>query len=144
MTDNIGREAAIRGLTEYRKELLRNLKIIEETIGLLGGPTETPEPAVVPKESQIPMGGPQRVVIDFLRRSPGQFFRPREVARQITKQGFKPNSPKVWPTQVTNCLRRAVEKGIAGVRETDGRKEYGLKQEVEVASNQDNQENSLS
>lgn len=136
MTTDSGREAAIKGLRQYQKELLNQLREVERSIATIAG---TPEDSkrentgLTPVRSDTGDVGPQRLVETYLRNHPGRFFKPQDIAKDAKRSGYQPRSPKHWVTQVRNCLRSAVGKGIAEVREDGaGKKKYGLKQQAEA------------
>ena len=143
MSNMSGRDAAINGLRQYRKELLSQLRQVEESIVKFGGTVEegaTPEPADVRGDLGDSSMGPQRLIEEYLQRSPGKFFRPALLAKRIVEWGYHPTSPKLWTTQVRNCLKRAVEKGIAETKTgADGKIRYGLKQETETSPTEEGQ-----
>jgi len=142
MSNKTDRDTAIRVLRERQERLTGDIKklheksqAIDQSIKLLLQESdERTELLVEHKALPDLMAGPQAIVEQFLRGSPGQFFRPRELARQIVKQGYEPKNPKLWPTQVNNCLKRAVEKNIADIQEVEDKKEYGLKLNSETIS----------
>lgn len=143
MTKTTGREAAIDGLHRYRKELLNQLRQVEMAMVAIGGPIEedgTALPVVTHNDLKTKDLGPQQIVENSLRESPDKSFRPRLLAKRIVEGGYQPTSPKVWPNQVTNCLKRAVAKGIA--EETtgpDGKKRYKWKQGAETKPTENSQ-----
>jgi hypothetical protein len=137
MTGMTGRDAAIQGLRGYRKELVDNieklkedLRVVDRSIALLGGSTASRELIETLSRAMSQDAGPQEAVENFLRASPGRYYRPREVGKLIREAGYQPKTakPEIWFAQVTNCLRRAVNKGIAEMKQIDGKKTYGLKQ----------------
>ena len=136
MTGKTGREAAVSGLQAYRSELLveqeriqSDLAAVDRSIELLIGTAiakQQPNEHSQPSSQEV---GPQEMVVRFLSKNPGRFFKPSELARLIRISGYHLANPKTWPTQVTTCLKRAVVKGFAELREdADGKKRYGLKQ----------------
>jgi len=149
MTGTTGRNAAIQGLRDYRKELVdsidklqEDLRVVDRSIALLGGSIAGPESAETLTQTVDQNAGPQELVENFLHASPGKFYRPRDLGKLILETGYHPKTkkPEIWFAQVTNCLRRAVNKGIAEMRELEGKKTYGLKQanETQLETAQDN------
>jgi len=131
MSLTTGQKAAIKGLRQYLDELMDKAREVKEQIAKIGGSTEEVEavpPAESHHQSEISGLGPQQVVEHFFQGSQGKFFPPRVIAKRIVEQGYQPKNPKLWRTQVTNCAKRAVTKGIAEIREIEGKKTYGLKQ----------------
>jgi len=131
-------EAALDGLRTYRAELEAEIRqlvgplqdelaAIDKAIKVLGGATQQHEAAVPNMESLFDRG-PQGVVIGFLRRCPGQMFKPSVLARLILAGGYKPSTPRLWATQTRTALVRAVGKGIAiEGRDADGKMTFGLR-----------------
>ncbi len=132
MTNTNGREAAIKGLHQYREELLDQLQEVEKSILKFGGdiePHKKMEKSPPHDELMTSDLGPQQLVEKYLRDHPGKFFKTQFIAKELIQGGYHPNSPKFWVTQVRNCLRTAVKKGIAEFREdAPGKRRFGLKQ----------------
>jgi hypothetical protein len=136
MTGTTSRNAAIQGLKDYRKELAghisqlqEDLRVVDQSIVLISGHPSTPESSGIPNQTADQDMGPQEAVENFLRNSPGTFYRPRDLGKELQKNGYqvRAKKPEIWFAQVTNSLRRAVSKGIAEMRQVDGKKTYGLK-----------------
>lgn len=121
---------ALQALRQFRgelEELLENVRKTEEAMMRFGG-TMTGVPSVnEADESLFSDLGPQQIVERFLKSRPGRFLSSGLIAKKIQQDGYKPNNPKFWPTQVRNCLKRAEQKGIAESKDVDGKKRYGLK-----------------
>lgn len=147
MANMTGKEAALHGLQQYREELLDQLREVDRSIRKIGGDlrdTGTKESNAAPNIAGASDIGPQQMVEKYLSDFPRRSFRPRLLAKQIVADGYVPSNPKVWPTQVTNCLKRAVGKGLA--KETtkeDGRKRYRSSLEPESQQNDNDNETEI-
>jgi len=137
MSSTTSREAAIQGLRDYQQELVssinelrESLRIVEQSIVLLSGSKQNAEITESPKQAVNQNAGPQEIVEDFLRGAPDNSYRPRELAKRIMESGYKPKTekPEIWFAQVTNCLRRAVRKGLAEEETVEGKRRFRWKQ----------------
>jgi hypothetical protein len=143
MIDVVSRDTAVRVLRSRQEELTKDakrihdrLQAIEQSIAaILEGPNEDASPSVDIHRLTDMSLGPQPMVEQFLREAPGRFFRPSEIARLLVQQGYHRENMELWPTQVNNCLKRAIEKDVAETRVVEGKKVYGLKQETEKVPN---------
>ena len=143
MTNTSGRDAAIKGLRQYREELLDQLREVEASIVKFGGELAASKDPVgiLPHDGLMASGlGPQQLVEEYLRERTGRFFTVQVIAKDIVASGYRPNSPRHWITQVRNCARVAVKKGIAELREDPtGKRRFGFKQTPETATKAGNQ-----
>jgi len=132
MSDKTVEQELLVVLTKYRKKVVHQLKLLDEMIPTIRDITKMPEsPQISVTVSQKPTEGPQAVIDRLLKNSPGRWFRPKDAAEEAMKRGYKPKNPKSWTTQTIVCLQRAKKKGIAQMREIEGKKEYALKDENE-------------
>jgi hypothetical protein len=141
MNQTAGEKAALKGLIQWHKELMDKAREVKGIIVGLGGSVEDeaaePSPET-PNGSSHSDLGPQQVVENYLRDH-RLSFRPRQLARRITLDGYTPTNPNVWPNQVANCLKRAVAKGLVEItRREDKKAWYGWKRDEE-SDNSSNQ-----
>lgn len=121
------REAALRGLHEYREGLAAQMKTLEQdmsaverSIALLdhGVP-----PSREPTEAQEGFAalGATDAVIRFLREAKGRAFKPTIMAKELVRRGFMPKNSKTFSQQVTSTVKRVMHMGVHNIRRKKNR-----------------------